>query len=72
MKGRSARYRGAVAEYEYRAVSIPAGTDRAKTKELLQIHAEYGAGVRAAVARAREGAANALPITEDTPQHAAE
>jgi catalase len=37
-----------------------------------QIHAEYGAGVRAAVARAREGAANALPITEDTPQHAAE
>lgn len=37
-----------------------------------QIHAEYGAGVRAAVARAKEGAANALPITEDTPQHAAE
>ena len=31
-----------MAEYEYRAVSIPAGTDRAKTKELLQIHAEYG------------------------------
>jgi catalase len=37
-----------------------------------QIHAEYGAGVRAAVARAKEGAANALPITGDTPQHAAE
>ena len=31
-----------MAEYEYRAVSIPAGADRAKTKELLQIHAEYG------------------------------
>jgi len=31
-----------VAEYEYRAVSIPAGADRQQTKELLQIHAEYG------------------------------
>ena len=42
MNGPPARYRGAVAEYEYRAVSIPAGADRAKTTELLQIHAEYG------------------------------
>lgn len=29
-------------DYEYRAVSIPASADRQKTKELLQIHAEYG------------------------------
>ena len=29
-------------EYEYRAVSIPAGADRQQTKELLCIHAEYG------------------------------
>ena len=31
-----------MAEYEYREVSIPAGADRAQTKDLLQIHAEYG------------------------------
>jgi hypothetical protein len=31
-----------VAEYEYRAVAIPAGADRAQTKDLLSIHAEYG------------------------------
>ena len=31
-----------MAEYEYRAVTIPAGADRAQTKELLVIHAEYG------------------------------
>lgn len=31
-----------MAEYEYRAVSIPSGTDRETTKELLLIHAEYG------------------------------
>ena len=31
-----------MAEYEYRAVHIPAGTDRSQTKELLAIHAEYG------------------------------
>ena len=37
-----------------------------------QIHADYGAGVRAAVAKARKNAANALPITGKTPQHAAE
>jgi len=31
-----------VAEYEYRAVSIPGGADHQQTKELLLIHAEYG------------------------------
>ena len=31
-----------MAEYEYRAVAIPAGADRAQTKDLLGIHAEYG------------------------------
>ena len=31
-----------MAEYEYRAVTIPAGADRVQTKELLQIHAEFG------------------------------
>lgn len=33
---------GCVADYEYRAVSIPAGADRRQTKEMLVIHAEYG------------------------------
>lgn len=28
--------------YEYRALRIPPGTDRRATKEMLQIHAEYG------------------------------
>ncbi len=31
-----------MAEYEYRALSIPAGADRRQTTELLSIHAEYG------------------------------
>ena len=31
-----------MAEYEYRAVSIPGGADHQQTKELLLIHAEYG------------------------------
>lgn len=31
-----------MAEYEYRALSIPPGADRRQTKELLSIHAEYG------------------------------
>lgn len=31
-----------MAEYEYRAVSIPGGADQQQTKELLLIHAEYG------------------------------
>ncbi len=31
-----------MAEYEYRAVSIPSGADRGQTRELLEIHAEYG------------------------------
>ena len=31
-----------MAEYEYRAVGIPVGSDRQKTKELLSIHADYG------------------------------
>lgn len=51
---------------------VPEAIVERQCKLFDQIHAEYGAGVRAAVARAKEGAANALPITEDTPQHAAE
>jgi len=31
-----------MAEYEYRAVDVPRGADRAQTRELLAIHAEYG------------------------------
>lgn len=31
-----------VATYEYRAVSIPRDADREQTKQLLQIHADYG------------------------------
>lgn len=31
-----------MAEYEYRAVTIPADADRQKTKDLLLIHAEFG------------------------------
>jgi hypothetical protein len=31
-----------MSEYEYRAVHIPAGSDRRQTKEVLAIHAEYG------------------------------
>lgn len=31
-----------MAEYEYRAVHIPAHADRQQTKELLSIHAEFG------------------------------
>lgn len=31
-----------MAEYEYRAVHIPAGSSRSATRELLSIHAEYG------------------------------
>ena len=31
-----------VADYEYRAVMVPPGTSREKTRDLLTIHAEYG------------------------------
>ena len=31
-----------MATYEYRAVSIPAHADREQTKQMLQIHAEFG------------------------------
>jgi hypothetical protein len=31
-----------VATYEYRAVSIPAHADREQTRQVLQIHAEFG------------------------------
>ena len=31
-----------MAEYEYRAVQIPADADRAKTRDLLALHAEFG------------------------------
>lgn len=31
-----------MADYEYRAVSIPAHADRRQAKEMLVIHAEYG------------------------------
>jgi catalase len=41
-------------------------------KLLDQVHPDYGRGVRDAVAKARADAANAVPVTEDTPQHAAE
>ncbi|WP_118132613.1 catalase [Oceanicella sp. SM1341] len=37
-----------------------------------QVHPEYGAGVRAAVKAAAEYEANAVPVDENTPQHAAE
>ena len=33
---------GAVADYEYRAVTVPAGSTREHTRDLLVIHAEYG------------------------------
>jgi hypothetical protein len=32
----------AVADYEYRAVMVPAGASRDQTRDLLVIHAEYG------------------------------
>jgi hypothetical protein len=32
----------AVADYEYRAVMMPAGASREQTRDLLTIHAEYG------------------------------
>jgi catalase len=51
---------------------VPAEIVERQCKHFDLIHAEYGAGVRAAVARAGDDAANALPVTEDTPQHAAE
>lgn len=31
-----------MAEYEYRAVRIPAGSSRSAAKDMLAIHAEYG------------------------------
>lgn len=31
-----------VADYEYRAVMVPAGATREQTRDLLTIHAEYG------------------------------
>ncbi len=31
-----------VADYEYRAVRIPAGAGRQQTRDMLVIHAEYG------------------------------
>ena len=31
-----------MADYEYRALHVPAGADREQTKDLLGIHAEYG------------------------------
>ena len=38
-----------------------------------QVHPDYGRGVRAAVARARDtDPAKAISVTDDTPQHAAE
>jgi catalase len=37
-----------------------------------QVHPDYGSGVRAAVAKANADAANAVPVTENTPQNAAE
>jgi catalase len=39
---------------------------------LDQVHPDYGRGVREAVARSRDDAANAVPVTDKTPQHAAE
>ena len=40
---------------------------------LDQVHPDYGAGVRAAVARAKAGdPAKAISVTDETPQHAAE
>ena len=35
-------HHGRVATYEYRAVTIPSHASREQTKEMLQIHAEYG------------------------------
>ncbi len=32
----------AVAEYEYRALAMPSGTDRQTARSLLTMHAEYG------------------------------
>jgi hypothetical protein len=32
----------AVADYEYRAVMVPAGASRDQTRDVLVIHAEYG------------------------------
>jgi hypothetical protein len=32
----------AVADYEYRSVTVPAGASREQTRDLLVIHAEYG------------------------------
>jgi hypothetical protein len=31
-----------MAEYEYRRLSMPAGTDRAQARTVLTMHAEYG------------------------------
>ena len=31
-----------MADYEYRALQLPAGAGREQTRELLGIHAEYG------------------------------
>ena len=31
-----------MADYEYRAVPVPAGTSHDQTRDLLTIHAEYG------------------------------
>lgn len=31
-----------MSDYEYRAVTIPAGAGREQTRDLLAIHAEYG------------------------------
>ena len=39
---------------------------------LDKVHPDYGRGVREAVAKARKDAANAVPVTDKTPQHAAE
>ncbi len=33
---------GGVAEYEYRALAMPSGTDRQTARSLLTMHAEYG------------------------------
>ncbi len=35
-------HHGRVATYEYRAVTIPPHADREHTRQVLQIHAEYG------------------------------
>ena len=60
------------ANYAAAMGGVPDAIVERQCRLLDQVHPDYGRGVREAVARSRADAPKAIPVTEDTPQHAAE